>query len=184
MEVVRNEGPRPEADDAALVERIRRNDSEAFRILYSRHARYLAGVLFRLLGVDSEMEDVLQESFVEAMGSLDGLRDAGSLRRWLVTIAVRRANRVLSARSRRRWIVTALALVTPRAIAPAAEWSVNDLQSALDSLPPALRVASILRRVEDLELEEVAASCSISVATAKRRVATADERLRRFFHAR
>lgn len=153
-------------------------------MLYARHARYLAGVILRLLGVDSEMEDVLQESFVEAMRSLDGLRDAGTVRRWLVTIAVRRVHRVLAARSRRRWMASALALVTARAVAPVAEWSVSDLQSGLDALPPALRVPWILRRVEDLDVEDVAAGCSISVATAKRRVATADERLRRWFDAR
>jgi RNA polymerase sigma-70 factor (ECF subfamily) len=184
VEVARFGGARPDGDDEALIERIRRRDADAFRILYARHARYLAGVILRLLGADAEMEDVLQECFVEAVRSIDGLQDAGSLRRWLVTIAVRRVRRTLAARSRRRWIASAFSLVAPRALAPAGEWSVSELQAALDSLPPKLRVPWMLRRVEELEFEEVAAGCSISVSTAKRRVATAEERLGRWFHAR
>jgi RNA polymerase sigma-70 factor (ECF subfamily) len=170
-------------DDAELVERIRRNDRDAFRLLYGRYVQYLAGVAFSLLGADSELDDVLQETLVEAVGSIDSLEDPASLRRWLVTIAVRRVQRVLYARKRRRWIVSNFALLVPKSMAPAAEWPLSELQLALETLSPKLRVPWILKRIEDLELAEIASACSISVATAKRRIAEADELLGRWFDA-
>jgi RNA polymerase sigma-70 factor (ECF subfamily) len=171
-------------DDAELVERIRKRDRDAFRILYTRYIHYLAGVVFSLLGADSELDDVLQETLLEAVGSLDRLEDPASLRRWLVTIAVRRVQRALHRRKRRRWIASHFAVVAPKWLTSAAEWPLSELQLALDALPPKVRIPWILRRIEELELADVASACSISMATAKRRVATADERIRRWFDAR
>jgi RNA polymerase sigma-70 factor (ECF subfamily) len=174
----------PAVDDASLVERIRRQDEAAFGMLYLRYARYLAGVVFHLLGADDEIDDVLQESFADAVEGIGSLRDASRLRWWLVTIAVRRVNRVLSSRKRRRSLASGFAVVAPRAHAPVGERPLLELQRALDALPPKLRVPWILSRVEQLDLADVASGCSISLATAKRRIAAGDERLRRWFDAR
>jgi RNA polymerase sigma-70 factor (ECF subfamily) len=176
-------GP-PDVDDASLVERVRQQDEAAFDVLYLRYARYLAGVVFRLLGADDEIDDVLQESFVDAVEGIDGLEDASRLRWWLVTIAVRRVSRVLSSRRRRRNIASGFALVAPKNHPAAADRSLLELQQALDALPPKLRVPWILSRVEQLELADVASGCSISLATAKRRIAAADGRIRRRLDAR
>src|SRR4051794_200832 len=118
----RQEAGAPRIDDAALVERLRgqeRCDGPAFELLYARYARYLAGVVHRLLGVDSEVDDILQESFVDAVEAIHQLNDGAHLRGWLVAIAVRRVNRVLAARYRRRRLAAALALVGLKAHAPA-----------------------------------------------------------------
>jgi RNA polymerase sigma-70 factor (ECF subfamily) len=169
----------PDVDDASLVERLRQKDEAAFDVLYLRYVRYLAGVVYRLLGVDDEIDDVLQESFVDAVEGIDTLEDSSRLRGWLVTIAVRRVNRVLSSRRRHRNIASGFALVAPKSHPAASDRSLLELQHALDALPPKLRVPWILSRVEQLELADVASGCSISLATAKRRIAVADERLRR-----
>jgi RNA polymerase sigma-70 factor (ECF subfamily) len=184
VDVSRQRAARPVLDDAELVRQIRARDPEAFRTLYARYARYLAGVVFRLLGADSEIDDVLQDSFVEAVGSLDTLQDAASVRRWLVTIAVRRVHRALLSRHRRERIASSLALIAPRSVPATEEFSLGELNMALAPLPPKLRIPWILRNVEQLELADVAAGCSISVATAKRRIAAADKRIRRWFDAR
>ena len=174
----------PDDDDEELVERLRRRDADAFRLLYTRHARYLAGVVYRLLGGDHELEDVVQESFVDAVEGIGQLEQAARLRSWLVTIAVRKVNRVLVARYRRKALASSFAMLAPRSHTPSGEGAADELQRALESLPPKLRVAWVLGRVEQLELADVARSCSISVATAKRRIAAADQRIRRWFDAR
>jgi RNA polymerase sigma-70 factor (ECF subfamily) len=171
-------------DDSDLVERLRRHDADAYRLLYTRHARYLAGVVFRLLGGDQELDDVVQESFVDAVEGIGQLEQATRLRPWLVTIAVRKVNRVLLARRRRKKLASSFALVAPRSHNPAEEWSVDDLRRALDELPAELRVPWILGRVEQLELADIARACSVSVATAKRRIAAAEQFMRRWFDAR
>ena len=49
-------------DDAALVARAAAGDDRAFGLLYRRHARYVAGVVFRLLGDESELDDVVRQA--------------------------------------------------------------------------------------------------------------------------
>lgn len=175
-------GP-PPGEEPDLITRLRRHDADAFRLLYARHARYLAGVVFRLLGGDHELEDVLQESFVDAVAGLSHLEEAARFRPWLVTIAVRKVNRLLLERGRRRRIASGFALVAPRSHAPTGERSVDELQRALEGLPPEQRIPWVLSRIEQIELADIAHACSISVATAKRRIAAADQRIRRWFDA-
>jgi RNA polymerase sigma-70 factor, ECF subfamily len=172
------------ADDTELVEGIRRSESDAYRVLYARHARYVAGVVYRLLGADQELDDIVQESFVDAVEGIGALQEASRLRSWLVTIAVRKVQRVLQARKRRMRIESSLAFLLPKSHTPAGEWSANELARALDRLPPKLRIPWVLSRIEQQELAEVASASSISVATAKRRIGQADERLRRWLDAR
>ena len=57
-------------DESALLERLRADDETAFTELYLRYARYVAGVVFSLLGDDGELDDVVQETFVDAQAGL------------------------------------------------------------------------------------------------------------------
>jgi RNA polymerase sigma-70 factor, ECF subfamily len=180
----RQVAPRPPPEEAELVDRVRRRDRDAYRLLYSRHARYLAGVVFRLLGADHELDDIVQESFVDAVEGMGALQDASRLRSWLVTIAVRKVNRVLLARQRRARIEWCLGFILPQSHTPAGEWSARELARALDQLPPKLRVPWTLSRIEQLALTDVAGACATSLATAKRRIGEADRRLRRWLDAR
>jgi RNA polymerase sigma-70 factor (ECF subfamily) len=134
--------------------------------------------------VDDEVDDVLQEAFADAVEGIGKLHDPTRLWWWLVTIAVRRVNRVLASRRRHRNIAWSFAVVAPKSYADAADRSLLELQRALDALPPKLRIPWILSRVEELELADVANGCSISLATAKRRIAAAEERIRRRLDAR
>ena len=48
------------ADDEALVAALRAGDRHAFRRFYHRHSRYVAGTVYRLLGNDHELDDIVQ----------------------------------------------------------------------------------------------------------------------------
>ena len=74
-------------DDEVLVARVLRGDALAFRDLYGRHSRYVAGVVYRLMGDDAELEDIVQDAFVRAAERLPSLREPAQLRAWLVTSA-------------------------------------------------------------------------------------------------
>jgi RNA polymerase sigma-70 factor, ECF subfamily len=167
------------AIDAGLVERARQADQAAFAELYRRHAGYLAGVVYRLMGDDTELDDIVQEAFADAAKALDSLVEAGLVRPWLVTIAVRRARRHLWRRRQRWFLGMALTRLSARASDPADRREVDELYDALDRLPRDLRVPWVLHRIEQLSLPEVAGACEISLATAKRRVAEAARRLER-----
>jgi RNA polymerase sigma-70 factor (ECF subfamily) len=166
-------------DESALLERLRAADETAFTELYLRHARYVAGVVYSLLGNDGDLDDVVQETFVDAQAGFADIQDAAAIRRWLVVIAIRRVHRLLARRRLRRWYTGRLAEVSPRASDPRDGRRAEDLYDALDRIPTKLRVAWILARVGAMPLQEVADVCETSLATLKRRLADADLRLER-----
>lgn len=170
------------ADDAALVAQACAGNDRAFEALYRRHARYVAGVVYRLLGNDAEVDDVLQEAFLDAAGALRGLREPGEFRAWIVRIAVRRIYRRLARRRRWRWLLSAVEVVTPHASDPRTRQRVHELYEALRGLPPKLGVPWTLHVLEGETLPEVARLCDVSLATTKRRIAEAGTRLERRLH--
>jgi RNA polymerase sigma-70 factor, ECF subfamily len=169
----------PAGDESALLERLRADDETAFTELYLRYARYVAGVVFSLLGDDGELDDVVQETFVDAQAGLADVEDPAAIRRWLVVIAIRRVHRLLARRRLRRWYTWKLAELSPRASDPREGRRAEDLYDALDRIPAKLRIVWILARAGAMPLQEVAGVCEISLATVKRRLADAEARLER-----
>jgi RNA polymerase sigma-70 factor (ECF subfamily) len=166
-------------DDEVLVARVLRGDALAFRDLYGRHSRYVAGVVYRLMGDDAELEDIVQDAFVRAAERLPTLRVPSQVRAWLVTIAVRLTQSRLARRRRRSWIRQHLGRAAPTVSDPKDRAPADELYSALDQVPDKLRVPWVLHRVEGCRLEDVAAACGVSLATVKRRIADAQTRLDR-----
>jgi len=164
--------------DAELAIRARTEES-AFAALYTRHAPYVARVAFRLLGTESDVDDVVQETFLDAAAAIGDLLDPNAVRSWLVAIAVRRVHKVLRKRQRRNLFAMLFAQVSPASSDPRDRQPVDDLYDALDHLRDDVRIPWALARIEQLTLSEVARICNISLATVKRRIADADERLER-----
>ncbi|HWL88204.1 MAG TPA: sigma-70 family RNA polymerase sigma factor [Polyangiaceae bacterium] len=150
-----------------------------FEALYTQHVRYVAGVVHRLMGNDSEVDDLVQETFLEAIGGLAALSDPADIRAWLVTVAVRRTRAFLARRRRRRMFAFRAFDVVARASDPRDRQAVDDLYDALGRLPEDLRIPWILHRIVAMNLPEAAAACEISLATVKRRLADAEQRLER-----
>jgi RNA polymerase sigma-70 factor (ECF subfamily) len=166
-------------DDATLVAQACAGNDRAFEMLYRRHARYVAGVTYRLLGNDAEVDDVLQEAFCDAAGALRGLREPADFRAWIVRIAVHRVYRRFARKRRWQWLLSAVEQVTPNVSDPHARQRVQELYEALGTLPAKLRIPWSLHVIEGETLPEVARLCEISLATAKRRIADAGARVAR-----
>jgi RNA polymerase sigma-70 factor (ECF subfamily) len=92
--------------DAALVVAARAGEDWAREALFRRHAHMVAGMAFRLLGRDEEVDDLVQDSFVEALRSLDRLQTPQAFASWLASIVVRTSSKVI----RRRRLLTRLGL--------------------------------------------------------------------------
>lgn len=185
--------PAPDADGAArisdeeLATRLARGDRDALGQIYERHAQSLYAMLVRLLGNTGEAEEILQETFVVAFHKAKQLREPAALRGWLVRIAGRDATARLV--RRKRWFSFEASPAdvdrTPLA-SSAAEGTSGEMRAELAlldrelaKLPSAERSVWILRYVEGERLEDVAAACGCSLATAKRRLAAADAAVRR-----
>ena len=155
--------------------------------LYARYAPYVAAIATRVLGRQAEVEDVVQEVFALAVGGLRRREDHREIKSWLATVTVRRSVQQLRLRS--FWSVFDLAdepsyeLLADGSDSQEREL-VADVYRALDRLPPRQRVPWVLRHVEGQSLEQVAALCSCSLATVKRRISAAHDRIRKLMGVR
>jgi RNA polymerase sigma-70 factor, ECF subfamily len=177
--------PEREVPDADLVIRARSGDRWAADALIRRHFGAVASTVARLLGDPQEAEDVVQDAFASALAELAELRDPSSVRAWLVQIAVRKVHRRFRRRKLLRMFGLAgddtelgLAELASERASPDQHAELVLLDRTLRNLPVAERIAWTLRHVEGMRLEDVAASCACSLATAKRRIAAADRVVR------
>lgn len=168
-------------DDVVLVDRclgraLGGQDAGA-RDLFRRYRGRVHGALYRILGSNAEMEDLLQETFIQVFASLRSWRAEASLATWIDRIAVRVAYKAIArGKQRRAWIAEgALDDVPDRVSEPGtgdvmAREGVRRLYDALDRLPPAARVAFALHEIDGRSMAEVAEVTSASVTATKLRV--------------
>jgi len=171
--------PVAELTDEDLVRLTSEGNERAFSALYRKHSRYVAGVAYRILGSPDEVDDVVQETFVAALKGIATLQEPAALRRWLVTIATRQVHRRLAIRIKKQEAAPDLREYLGDRTDAATALQVDELYDVLDKMEPKLRIPWTLVRIEGQALGEAADICEISLATLKRRVATAEERIRR-----
>ena len=145
--------------------------------VYRRYCRYVAAVVLRLDGRQAEVDDLVQEVFVEAARGIRHLREPDAVKGWLATITVRVVRQRLKLRRLRRFLgldaqIDYAALVDPAASA-VDKLLVRAVYRVLDDLPVADRMAFTLHHIEGETLDVVARLCRCSRATAKRRIARA-----------
>src|SRR5215213_4765834 len=80
--------PLDNLDDMALVERAKRQDGAALRLIMERHNRRLYRMARSILRDDAEAEDVVQEAYLRAFTHLDSFRGEARLATWLTRIAL------------------------------------------------------------------------------------------------
>jgi RNA polymerase sigma-70 factor (ECF subfamily) len=169
------------ASDAQLLDGLRAREDWAITLLYRRYARYAASVAYRMLGSEDEVDDVVQSVFLELVRSASRIYGPEYLRSFLLRITTRQVNRRLVRRWRAARLERALALFTPRRSDPRDGAAFDELYEWLGKLSPELRVPWTLHHVEGQTLPETAELCGVSLATAKRRIARADELIGRRF---
>ena len=89
------------AEQAALVERARDGDGEAYRRLTDPYRRELQVHCYRMLGSVQDAEDLVQETLLAAWRGLGGFEGRASVRTWLYRIATNRCLNALRDSSRR-----------------------------------------------------------------------------------
>jgi RNA polymerase sigma-70 factor, ECF subfamily len=150
---------------------------------FRKYARHVAATAYRVLHNRSDVEDVVQEVFIDAMFGLEQLRDDAAVRAWLTVVTIRAATQ------RRRIRATSVPCgfddddVVHEILRSDGDHDFRLELSAvavvIDGLPEALRMPWRLHCLEGLGLPEVARACACSVATAKRRIALARARIAR-----
>jgi RNA polymerase sigma-70 factor, ECF subfamily len=145
--------------------------------LYKRFAPYVAAIASRILGRESEVDDVVQDVFMAALSGLKKRDQLLQAKSWFATVTVRSSMRKLRVRS--LWNVFDLAeppqyeRLSDQAAGPEERRMIAEVYRALDQVSAKERVAWVLRHVQGESLEETAVLCECSLATAKRRIAAA-----------
>ena len=174
-------------EDVLLVDRCLTGEPAATRELFRRHRHRVHACLFRVLGSNRDMDDLLQEAFLQVFQSLRGWRAEASLATWVDRVAVRCAYRYLSQRGRRISTESlqddeAQAAVFhheegPGARRQLARDGVLRLYAVLDELSPAARLAFTLHEIDGRSLAETAELVGSSVTATKLRVWRARKRI-------
>jgi len=146
-------------DDAALIARWRDGDERAATTLVERHAQAIARFVASL-GERDEVEEVVQDTFVRAFGSLESFRGESSFRTWLLTIArnLLRDRQRGRKRAKHQVEVHDCDLVSTSSAlegAIAAETE-QRLRVAVDTLSPLQRSIFTLRVTEGMSYREIA----------------------------
>jgi DNA-directed RNA polymerase specialized sigma24 family protein len=72
----------------SLVERCQRGDAEAFRDLFREHRQDVARLAQRMLGRKTDLEDVVQEVFLQVHRSIRDFRHGARFSTWLYRVTV------------------------------------------------------------------------------------------------
>ena len=178
---------REEASDEALAERVRATgDFATFGILVTRYRARVVALARQMLAAVSpdEAEDVAQEAFVAAYDKRLSFRRGEPFRPWLYRIAVNRCLDRLRAQSRRPVLLEITSVPEPALAggdpieALLTEEGETLLSAAVAALPPKLRAVFLLRHLDDLSYEEIAAAVGVPLGTVKTHLFRARAQLR------
>ena len=182
--------------ESEFIERLKRGEAAAFEEWVAERSGEIYGLLFRLTENSEEARDLTQETFLRAFQSIGRFRGEADLRTWIYRIAINQArNRWRWWRRRRRDSTVSLDATQGKSnqplIATLVEVSENPeqqtlaherevaLRGALQKLGMSYRETVILRDIEGLSYEEIAAALGINVGTVKSRLARGRQELRR-----
>jgi RNA polymerase sigma-70 factor (ECF subfamily) len=169
--------------DQELVERVQQGEKGAFDILVRRYEHKLVNVIGRYIRDPSEVFDVAQEAFIKAYRALPNFRGDSAFYTWLYRIAINTAKNHLVASSRRPPGDDVDAqeaeqfgadsglkeYATPERMALSSELATT-IQAAIDELPEELRTAIVLRELDGLSYEEIAAAMDCPIGTVRSRI--------------
>ena len=173
------------ASDETLVSKVQEGDNHAFDILVGRFKNRLYAYLFRLLGNEEEAEEFAQETFVKAYINIEKYRSVARFSTWLYTIATNLVrNRIRNIKRRPkmsslwstdingedgRWIE-----LKDNSVGPEQDMqrkNLSDLiQAAIEKIPAKYRPAFVLREINMLTYEEIAATTGLKLGTVRSRI--------------
>jgi RNA polymerase sigma-70 factor, ECF subfamily len=167
-----------DAEDVRLMQLIAGGDTTAFEQLIERHQTLVAGTVARMLGSNSDVEDIAQQVFIRVWKSAGRYVARAKFTTWLLKITrnlvfneMRRAKRhphlpVQIDPEAEEMPLKDEAMVTPDATLLQAELQ-GEIEKAIMLLPDTQRMALVLRRYEELSYEEIADVLDLSVPAVK-----------------
>ena len=175
--------------DQVLVERAQAGDKKAFGLLVEKYHRKLGRLLGRMIRDQTEVEDVVQESFIKAYRALHNFRGDSAFYTWLYRIGINTAKNYLVSLGRKPQVLNDVeiedaenfegvsdmrSMETPETTM-ATKQIAQTVNDTVASLPEDLRTAITLRELEGLSYEEIATIMQCPIGTVRSRIFRARE---------
>ena len=187
------------SEDDELIRAAQAGDRSSFDALVRRYDRSVLRLALHMLGHEQDAQDVHQEAFIKAYRALPQFRGDSAFYTWLYRIAINTAKNAVVSRDRspieydldRNNTDESYDMQgrmkdpdTPEGLVLTDEIR-STVNSAIEALPEDLRTAIVLRELEGLSYEEIAAAMDCPVGTVRSRIFRAreaiDRRLREVF---
>lgn len=182
--------------DRELIVRAQRGDKPAFAELVARHQRRAFAIAFSLLRSEEDASEIVQEAFLRVYRGLDTFNGSASFFTWLYRIVKNLSIDLMRRPAWQRELSDELcgeqvdALLFSRLSGADPEDSLRrrELASvvgdAIDALPPYHRAVIVMREVEGMSYEEMAAAAGVSKGTIMSRLFHARKKLQRALFGR
>ncbi len=171
-----------------LLKRAAQGDTSAFNDLLSAHEQKMYAVCFRMCSNEYDAQDCLQEAMLRAYKALPKFKGESAFSTWLYRIAM---NTCLDAlRRRKAQANTSLDSLLSEGWSPQSDSESPDehvirlersriLQAAIAELPEEMRSAIVLRDIQEMPYDEIAAILNVNIGTVKSRISRGREKLRK-----
>jgi RNA polymerase sigma-70 factor, ECF subfamily len=167
-----------DAEDVRLMRLVAQGDASAFEKVIERHQALVAGTAARMLGSNSDVEDIAQQVFIRVWKSARRYVPRAKFTTWLLKITrnlvfneLRRAKRRAQVPLQSDPGTDEIPLKDETNPSPDASLLEDELQRAIEEaimqLPESQRMALVLRRYEQLSYEEIAEVLDLSVPAVK-----------------
>ena len=172
--------------DSELIESINKGDSEAFERLYYRYRDWVYRLAWRITHNKTDALDVLQETFTYLLGKFPGFELTSSMTTFLYP-AVKHISITISSKKNRIKSDEDVPEESVAATSQETEICRSELATFLAILPNQQREVLLMRFVDDMSLQEIAAALNIPVGTVKSRLHNSlntlrsDRRTRNYF---
>lgn len=170
-------------DEEAVIRQCLDGDEDSYSVLVDRYKTMAYNVAYRMVGDEDTAKDLAQESFIAAYAGLDRFRFGSKFSSWLYSIILNKCRDHF--RTVKDTVSTDdLAEVMPdKGISPeqaaSAHQSSDVLQRALNALPPEYREVLILKHIEELDYQEIAAVTGSAIPALKVRAHRGREMLKK-----
>lgn len=165
-----------------LLAQARAGDERALRIIYEQHENQVRNHLHRLLGRDSEIDDLVQIVFSRAFAAIDRFEGKAAISTWIYRITINTTHNLLRQRFRSERLRRAVKWFDSGRggdrVAPGKLEARDEAHRILEQLDPELRQIFVLYHHEGLTLQEIADILERPISTIGDRLTRARKQLR------
>jgi RNA polymerase sigma-70 factor (ECF subfamily) len=178
-----------EQEEAAAVRRVLAGDRDAFSVLVELHSRSIFKLAYRIMGNETDADDVVQETFLRAYAKLKDFRWEASLRTWLCRIASNYCMNLLSDRKQAAMIAVpdgefdsitldhVQGTPDPERLAISSELG-RTVESAVKRLSARERTAFVMRHIHGCSIRDIGEALNSSDTSVKQYIFRAVRKVR------